>query len=134
MTDPKIRLTANQQQVLEVLERADAPLGAYAILGKTGFRGAVQVYRALEKLIDLGLAKKLESLHAYIRVSPKDKTDPTAFAICDYCGHIHQLTEAEEVDKLHNCLAQMDFEANKSVIEIHGACSDCARRNRNDQR
>ena len=126
-----IRLTSNQRKVLEVLEQTGKPIGAYAILEQTGFRGAVQVYRALEKLIDLGLAQKLESLHAYIRVSPKDETELTAFAICDHCGHIHQLTEAREIRQLHECLAQMDFAVCRSVIEIHGACSTCVSSKRN---
>lgn len=129
--DSMIRLTSNQRRVFEVLEQAGKPLGAYAILEQTGFRGAVQVYRALEKLINLGLAQKLESLHAYISVSPIDETKPAAFAICDHCGHIHQLSEAREVRKLHECLAQMDFEVCRSVIEIHGTCSTCASNKRN---
>ncbi|WP_323750385.1 transcriptional repressor [Marinobacter sp.] len=126
-----IRLTSNQRKVFEALEQAGKPIGAYAILEQTGFRGAIQVYRALEKLIDLGLAKKLESLHAYICVSQKAEIAPTAFAICDHCGHIHQLKEVREVRQLHECLAQMDFEVCRSVIEIHGACSTCASRKRN---
>lgn len=50
-------LTRNQALVLEALERADGPLTAYAILDDVrgdGIRAPQQIYRALEKLLELG--------------------------------------------------------------------------------
>ncbi|MBU2874557.1 Fur family transcriptional regulator [Marinobacter salexigens] len=119
-------LTPNQRRVFDVLLKADASLGAYAILKKTGFRGATQVYRALERLVDLGLARKLESLNAYIAVSAESQSTPSAFAICDHCGHIHEVVEAQEIKQLHECLAQLNFKVERTVVEFHGACSMCS--------
>ncbi|MDO6824885.1 Fur family transcriptional regulator [Marinobacter sp. 1_MG-2023] len=119
-------LTPNQRRVFDVLLQADASLGAYAILKKTGFRGATQVYRALERLVDLGMARKLESLNAYIAVSAEGHSTPTAFAICDQCGHIHEVVEAQEIKQLHECLAKLNFQVDRTVIEFHGACSLCS--------
>ncbi|RBW52142.1 transcriptional repressor [Marinobacter sp. F3R11] len=126
-------LTPNQRRVFDVLLQADASLGAYAILKKTGFRGATQVYRALEKLVDLGLARKLESLNAYIAVSAKGQSSPTAFAICDQCGHIHEVVEASEIKQLHECLAQLNFQVERTVIEFHGVCSICSGHSHEDK-
>ncbi len=119
-------LTPNQQRVLHVLQQEQAPLGAYAILKKTGFRGAIQVYRALEKLADFGLARKLETMNAYIAVSVSAQSSPTAFAICDRCGHIHQVADATDIQRLQDDLARMNFKVGRSVVEFHGVCSLCS--------
>lgn len=118
-------LTPNQQRVFDVLYQEQASLGAYAILKKTGFRGATQVYRALERLTSLGLARKLESMNAYIAVSAGAQSSPTAFAICDQCGHIHEVADANEIKQLQECLARMNFQVERTVVEFHGLCSLC---------
>src|SRR5690606_36153974 len=57
MTTTHPELTRNQSLVLGALTRAEGPLSAYTILDKLrddGFRAPLQVYRALEKLLDAG--------------------------------------------------------------------------------
>lgn len=120
------RLTPNQQRVFDVLQQERAPLGAYAILKKTGFRAATQVYRALEKLVDLGLARKLESMNAYITVSTSAQSSPTAFAICDRCGHINEIADASEIKQLQEHLARLNFQVGRIFVELHGVCSLCS--------
>ena len=51
------KLTNNQQTVLDLLEQSKEPLKAYAILfdiQKKGIKSPLQVYRALDKLIEIG--------------------------------------------------------------------------------
>ena len=58
-------LTKNQSLVMSALSKAEGPLSAYSILDELrdqGFRAPLQVYRALEKLMDVGLVHRLESL------------------------------------------------------------------------
>ena len=50
-------LSKNQQLVLEIIEKAKDPLKAYSILfnvQKKGIKAPLQVYRALDKLIEIG--------------------------------------------------------------------------------
>ena len=57
-------LTKNQKLVMGALSNANGPLSAYTILDELrehGFRAPLQVYRALEKLVELGLVHRLES-------------------------------------------------------------------------
>ncbi|HSO47903.1 MAG TPA: transcriptional repressor, partial [Rhizobiaceae bacterium] len=56
-------LTKNQSLVMGALARSDGPLSAYTILDQlrdNGFRAPLQVYRALEKLVEFGLVHRLE--------------------------------------------------------------------------
>ena len=62
-------LTKNQSLVFETLQRADQPISAYTILDRLrdhGFRAPLQVYRALDKLVEAGLVHRLESLNAFV--------------------------------------------------------------------
>ena len=52
-------LTKNQKIVLDIIEKSTEPLKAYSILSnvkKKGINAPPQVYRALDKLVDMGLS------------------------------------------------------------------------------
>ena len=65
----KEKLTKNQLTVLNLLENAKEPVKAYNILfdiQKKGINAPTQVYRALDKLIEIGKVHKIESKNSYI--------------------------------------------------------------------
>ncbi|WP_292651424.1 hypothetical protein [Mesorhizobium sp.] len=58
----------NQQLVLDALTRSDRPMGAYELLGllrQEGLRSPLQIYHALDRLIEEGLIHRIESLSAF---------------------------------------------------------------------
>ena len=68
-------LSRNQQIVLDIIEKAKGPLKAYSILfnvQKKGINAPQQIYRALDKLIEMGKIHKIESkmllLHAEVQI------------------------------------------------------------------
>src|SRR3712207_976173 len=83
-------LNETQKRVHRILCSAQNPLSAYEVLDKMRSKGAVTpptVYRSLDKLIEKGLAHRLESLNAYVACKhPHDHQDMAAFAICESCG------------------------------------------------
>src|SRR5512134_33218 len=64
------KLTPTRRQVLEVLLESHKPLGAYEIIDRAARHGTrhapITVYRALDFLIENGLAHRIESRNAYI--------------------------------------------------------------------
>ena len=81
-------LSKNQQIVLSIIEKAKGPLKAYSILynvQKKGIKAPLQVYRALEKLIEIGKIHKIESKNAFIACKNSDCeiSKATAFSICN---------------------------------------------------
>ena len=69
MNHKQENLSKNQQIVLSIIEKAKGPLKAYSILynvQKKGIKAPLQVYRALEKLIEIGKIHKIESKNAFI--------------------------------------------------------------------
>ena len=102
MSEALDSLTKNQQTVLDILESAKEPLKAYAILfdtQKKGIKAPLQVYRALDKLIEIGKVHKIESKNSYIACKHKscDAGTSTSFLICEMCDLVIQNTLEQNV-------------------------------------
>ena len=123
-------LTRNQALVMGELTRAEGPLSAYTILDQLrdeGFRAPLQVYRALEKLVEIGLVHRLESLNAFVacRHPGCDGHATIAFMICQSCGNVSEITDQALAGRLQHLAAEADFVLKKTAIELRGLCADC---------
>jgi Fur family zinc uptake transcriptional regulator len=123
-------LTKNQIWVLERLEAATGPLSAYTLLDQLrekGFRAPLQVYRALDTLIKGGFVHRLESLNAFVACAePHDHSHGmTAFAICDKCGQVVEMSDHDVGEQLDHWVRSTGFAAKKAVIEFRGTCGKC---------
>ena len=72
----KETLSKNQKIILDYIEKVNEPIKAYSILHnvqKKGIKAPPQVYRALDKLVEIGKIHKIESkmllLHAKILIA-----------------------------------------------------------------
>ena len=86
-------LSRNQQIVLGIIEKAKGPLKAYSILfnvQKKGINAPQQIYRALDKLIEIG---KIQLKMA------KGMRSPSAFASVDYSANGNNSDELKEAFK-----------------------------------
>lgn len=123
-------LTKNQQLVYNALRKARVPLSAYELLDqlrKHGFRAPPQVYRAVEKLIELGLIHRLESINAFVACDqPEQSYCSSAFAICDRCSSVIEIPAAKLKKELQSMVEDQSFLPVSSAVEVHGTCSDCA--------
>ena len=130
MTTPHRDLTRNQSLVLGALTDADGPLSAYTILDRLrgdGFRAPLQVYRALEKLLDFGLVHRLESLNAFVACAHPHchAQGLIAFAICEDCGQVNEFSDEVVRERLGTWSIDNGFKAEKTTIEIRGHCANC---------
>ena len=133
MSEPaaNVKLTRNQQLVYDALTGADTPLSAYSLLDQlrdSGFRAPLQVYRALEKLIELGQVHRLESINSFVACqhSDCDHHKAVAFAICSSCEHVDELTSAELSKLVATISDASNFALEGSVVELRGKCQACA--------
>lgn len=126
-------LTHNQELVLGELAHADAPLSAYDLLDRLrgqGLRAPPQVYRALDKLTERGLAHRLESLNAFVCCADETchRSGSIAFAICEHCGRVEEFAERSIEARLKSWSAARGFVPNRMTIELRGRCAECASR------
>ncbi len=123
-------LTKNQSLVMNTLVNAEGPLSAYTILDQlrgNGFRAPLQVYRALEKLLESGLVHRLESLNAFVACRDDECTDhgQTAFMICQTCNNVSEITDTTLTQRLKNMANDAQFTLVKATVELRGICETC---------
>ena len=124
------KLTNNQQTVLNLLEVSKEPLKAYAILfdiQKKGIKSPLQVYRALDKLIEIGKVHKIESKNSYIACNNANCTSQTStsFLICEICDKVTELKKNNLYTYFSKLSEKSNFKYKKHNLEIYGACKTC---------
>ena len=123
-------LTKNQSLVLDVLSHTEGPLSAYSLLDQLrdkGFRAPLQVYRALDKLMEFGLVHRLESINSFVACthSHDHKHGVIAFGICDTCGRVDEFCDAVVEERLKGWSKDHAFRLSKTTIEMRGTCANC---------
>ncbi|AOF94024.1 ferric uptake regulator family protein (plasmid) [Sinorhizobium sp. RAC02] len=128
----ELKLTKNQGLVLSVLESSGQPLSAYTILDRLrgqGLKAPLQVYRALEKLLEHGRVHRLESMNAFVVCchSRQGQIHPriTAFEICEACGKVNEFHDRKVEDALVKYARSSGFKIRATTIEVHGLCANC---------
>ena len=123
------RLTKIRKKVLRLLLEHKEPAKAYDLLQRLDGEGAAKpptVYRALDFLLEMGLAHKIESLNAYVACGHWGHKHMAVFLICDNCQEISELHADRVQDMLVAELNEAGFQRTSSVIEVHGNCARCA--------
>lgn len=122
-------LTPVRQKVLELLWAEGGPAKAYDLLAKMGGEGGAAkpptVYRALDFLVRLGLAHRIESLNAFAACGVGACARTTIFLICDACGDAQEIDAGHAVVDLDQAAAAARFQIRRTVIEASGVCAQC---------
>ena len=123
-------LTKNQALVLATLTNSAAPLSAYMILDllrTSGFRAPLQVYRALDKLMEYGMVHRLESMNAFVACQHPEGENQSmvAFTICEACGEVTEISNEEFEKSLNELAVIAGFTLKKSMVELFGRCDLC---------
>lgn len=123
-----VRFTAQRRRVLELVCRAERPVGAYEILDhlREGSTAAPPtVYRALDFLLEQGLVHKLETLHAFIGCTHPEHPHASQFLICADCGRVNELENEAIAGSLRALEQETGFRPERPVIEVLGTCAHC---------
>jgi Fur family transcriptional regulator, zinc uptake regulator len=126
-----VRLTPIRKQVLAALLSQHRPMGAYDLAAhiKTDHGrklAPISIYRALDFLMEQGLAHRLNSINAYSACLHDHAPGAViAFMICETCGGVDEGTDAALVDALQASSSKLGFTAQKTMIELSGRCEHC---------
>jgi Fur family zinc uptake transcriptional regulator len=122
-------LTKNQVLVLDTLTEASKPLTAYSLLDRLkehGLKAPPQIYRALKRLLALGLVHKLESMNSFVACQHSDCAHQNAgFAICDGCDRVSEIIDNTLESQIRSVAKAAGLVPKNSTMEIHGLCSSC---------
>ena len=129
-----LELSRNQKMVHQLLEKSDKPMKAYRILfeiQKKGVKSPTQVYRALDKLMEIGKVHKIESRNSYIACNNRDCLNQlsTSFLICNVCEKIVEIEEKVIFDQFSKICEKFDRKYSQHKLEIFGTCVACFEKN-----
>jgi Fur family zinc uptake transcriptional regulator len=127
---PLQTLSKNQQVVLEIILRATDPLKSYSIVynvQKKGIKAPQQIYRALDKLIELGKIHKIESRNAFVacKNSNCEVSKATAFSICESCEQVEEINDTKLSKYLASYNGKKGMKYKKYNLEFFGICRKC---------
>jgi Fur family zinc uptake transcriptional regulator len=124
-----LRLTPVRRQTLQILLAEHRALGAYDVLdklAKAGFGKQPPVaYRALEFLVDQGLAHKVRRLNAFAACMHPETDHAPVFLICRGCDALAETPAAPVRAALNAAAAAIGFAVERTSIEALGLCPKC---------
>jgi len=131
--DRGLRLTETRNQVLRLLCASEKPLSAYDLLDQLSELNHNRpapptVYRALDFLLEQGLAHKLESLSAFVGCSHPQHPHASQFLICVDCGGVNEMENSRLNENVEVACAEHGFTPTHPVIELVGVCAQCSRK------
>ena len=129
MAERGARLTPVRKRVLEILLEAHKALGAYDVLQRLAAEGYGNqppvVYRALDFLVEQGLAHRIQRLNAFTACMHAGEAHAPAFLICDRCATVAEAPVAPIRAALEEAAAEMGFAVDRVSLEATGLCPAC---------
>jgi Fur family zinc uptake transcriptional regulator len=123
------RMTPVRRRVLEILLEEHKALGAYDVLArlaKDGFGNQPPVaYRALEFLVEQGLAHRIQRLNAFTACVHPGEDHAPAFLICRTCHTVAEAEASAARQSLETEAARAGFQVERTTIEALGLCPNC---------
>ncbi|MBK4215793.1 transcriptional repressor [Paracoccus caeni] len=130
LADKGARLTPVRRRTLEILLESHRAIGAYEILERLGSEGFGHqppvAYRALEFLVQHGLAHRLQRLNAFAACLHPGHDHAPAFLICRECDTLAELPGAPLRAVLTEQATDAGFTVERVTIEALGLCPACA--------
>ena len=125
-----VRLTPVRERVLDLLWQAHRPLRAYDLLETLSAEGFGSqppvVYRALDFLIEQGLAHKIERLNAFLACHCPADDHGAKFLICTGCERVAEFDDQSVAKALRKVASGSGFAIGRATLEVEGLCPDCS--------
>ena len=123
-------LSKNQQIIFDLIDRSPEPLKAYTILynvQKKGINAPPQVYRALDKLVEIGKIHKIESKNAFVACKNSDCeiSKATAFSICESCEVVDEISDVKLSKYLSSFNHKKGMKFKRFNLEFFGLSKKC---------
>lgn len=125
-----VRLTPVRKRALEILLESHRAMGAYEVLQRLsdeGFGNQPPVaYRALDFLVENGLAHRVQRLNAYAACLSPEREHSPVFLICRSCEKVAEADAPELRQSLRDLGDSSGFQIERTTVEVLGLCAVCA--------
>jgi Fur family zinc uptake transcriptional regulator len=122
--------TPLRDTVFRVLADAAGPVSAYdvtdGVSARTGRRVAANsVYRILDLFVANDLAKRVESMNAFVANTHPACAHDCIWLLCDSCGAASHLDDDAVASTLRARASETGFRPVRPVMEVRGLCATC---------
>jgi len=130
LTDAGEQWTGMREDVFEALAAQDRPVSAYDLAEDVSRRRGRRVapnsvYRILDLFVRNNLARRVESVNAYIANTHPGCRHDCIFLICDSCGRVVHNDDDRLTSALIEAAHHAGFADIRPVVELRGTCADC---------
>ncbi|WP_199260643.1 Fur family transcriptional regulator [Paracoccus binzhouensis] len=124
-----VRLTPVRRRALEILLESHRAMGAYEVLERLSAEGFGKqppvAYRALDFLVEQGLAHRVQRLNAYAACLSAERDHSPAFLICRGCEQVAEAEAPELRAALQGLAGAAGFRIERATVELLGLCARC---------
>jgi Fur family zinc uptake transcriptional regulator len=125
------RLTPLRRRVLEILLREHRSVKAYELLdiirGIQPGAAPPTVYRALDFLVEQGLAHRLDAMNAWSACLDAAGKPHDILVVCTRCGTVAELSDPRLSRQLAQCVADAGFQLVSVETELRAVCERCSK-------
>ncbi|MFC3913089.1 Fur family transcriptional regulator [Pseudaeromonas sharmana] len=123
-------LTPNRRRVLQQLQHSERPLSAYELLECLRQEGTnwqpPTAYRALDYLVEQGLAHYLQSIQKYVVCPHSGCSHFSQLLICVECGQVQEVAMTSSLlAALQQQADEQNFRLSAQFLELKGVCGRC---------
>lgn len=122
------RITRPLQVIVKILANSNRALGPVNLydLGRKEYpkMGLVTVYRALDKLEEMGLVQRIhqaDGCHAYLRAANGHEH----ILLCTHCGQVVYFAGDDLSGLIERVQGQSGFTIQEHWLQFHGLCANC---------
>lgn len=123
------RLTPIRRQVLQILLQHQRSLKAYELLEQMRLHhpGAAPptVYRALDFLVETGLAHRLDATNAWTACHDAGGDPHDLLVVCTDCGAVAEVSDPDLNRQLADKVAKTGFTLSTHETELRALCQRC---------
>lgn len=127
--DRGARLTPVRRRTLEILLESHRALGAYDVLQRLSAEGFGHqppvAYRALEFLVEHGLAHRIRRLNAFAACMHPGEAHAPVFLICRACDLVAEAPGQAVRAALDDAAETLGFAVERANVEALGLCPEC---------
>lgn len=124
------KLGVNDKRVFGILLSEHRTFSAYEVAERAGQTAknlqANQVYRAVEKLIELGVAHRVELKNGYMACHSPDRCTAQQILICSSCDQVAELEHSKLQATIARTVNETGFVPEHQKLELLGRCPNCA--------
>jgi Fur family transcriptional regulator, ferric uptake regulator len=126
---PGGKRSSKRDRILEIFLRQEGHLSADELVERVRREhpgvGRATVYRTLQRLVDAGVARKVDFGDGRARFEPSYRHPRHFHLVCTSCHRSSEFLSSDVEALIEEIAAARNFAATQSLVQIHGLCEEC---------